>query len=147
NGVAVVLSLLVAAGLVAMIKRRRYGFVLWAGLFLFASAVLIVKERYAYGAYKVLLLANLPLAYLCVAGLASITRRVAIPGGTTGRRLVAATPALLILPFNHYATGSLGPQQSPMSREPASSFRALERSTEITKGAETLVVVDDWLDN
>ena len=88
--IAAALWILSVVGIVGLLRRRRWDVVL-LGLGLSAGAVLMVaRQHYDYGAYKLLLFGNWAMAAAVTAGAEAMAARVAASGAGRAVRLTAA---------------------------------------------------------
>lgn len=149
NLLAYVLTAVVAAGLLVLLKQRRWGVVAAALLFSAGALWIMFVQRYGYGSYKIILIAWWLFAGVVAAAieffaLGARPRAVRYPSLVASLLLGIA----LLSQFNH-ATPALGAQYFPSvnAARPASEFRVLEALAPIVRGAPVLVSVDDWLAN
>jgi hypothetical protein len=92
------LSLLAAAGLVQLLRRRALALAGIVLIFLLAIGIMLVRERYTYGAYKLITLGWWSVTLTVILGLIwlSTLRRLAMPLVTCGAIVAGAIPLVAL---------------------------------------------------
>ena len=142
------LWILSVVGIVDLLRRRRWDIVL-LGLGLSAGAVLLVaRQHYDYGAYKLLLFANWAMAAAVTVGAEAVAARVAASGaGRAVRLTVAAAGALIAIAF--FGSFALRERAFHQRLDPptVAPFRALTEAERLMESAPVLVSVDNDVAN
>jgi hypothetical protein len=145
NLVGAGLSLLAIAGLVALAKRREWGLVAVVMLLSLGVTYLLFVERYAYGAYKLLVLGWWGVAVALVAGAEYVTTLAR--GRALRWALAAAAAVLLAAPVVERHTDPKTTAwylESPSRPLSMVQFRRVRAVGEIVGQSPVLIAVDDW---
>jgi hypothetical protein len=145
----IALTGLFAIGLVASLRRHRWGFPAATVLLTLAAVYFLVGKQYSYGGYKLIL-----LEWWCLAGCLTaaaeflITRLPTRPLRWSVAGLLTVLGVLLLHQGLHTTavTGRLY-VHSPHQGRPMSEFRVLRDVPQTVGSAPILVQVGDWLAN
>ncbi len=146
--IAGALWILSVMGITALLRRRRWDVVL-LGLGLSAAAVIMVaRQHYDYGAYKLLLFGNWAMAAVVTAGAEALAARVAAPGAGRVVRVTAATAGAVIA-IAFFGSFALRERAFHERLDPhtVAPFRALTEAEELIGSAPVLVSVDNDVAN
>jgi hypothetical protein len=143
NAWAVVLSVLLPAGLVALVRRRRWGVAAALTLLLSGAVYLLLARHYPYAAFKVLSLAWWLVVAAAVAGCAALLRLVPAERPRRGAAAALVTAALLLGFWANRVQKPLW--DSPSLALRASAFRSVKDIRALVGHRCLLLAADDWL--
>lgn len=149
NLLGVVLTIITLMGLVCLIQRRRWGIIAAGAFLLTATLYMIIRQRYSYGAYKLIVISWWGMVLALITGIEWALDHMRQP--MVKRGVAAGFTLLLVLVLsqsNHTNAGTTFQYiNSPNQQLSAEEFRQLRAIKSIVGSNTLMVLVDDWLAN
>jgi hypothetical protein len=148
NFVGILFTVLGAIGFFHLFASRQFGLAATLGLLLFAVIIFIIRNSYAYGAYKVILIGWWIICFSVVYGLESVLRHFpTIRFSVYVRRMIVMlliisagvfgqSPNIVMAKVWHF--------YSPYATISMADLRQIQQVRDITADQPLAVIVDDW---
>ena len=146
NAIGVALSLLAIVGMVVLAWRDEWGLAAIAALLVMGAAWMIAVDRYAYGAYKFLVVDWWCLAFALVTGATFLVERARAAPARWALGVAAGLLLLCVPVLRHTDARSIAQYyDSPNQTLGMSRLRAVESVLDIVGTNPVLIAVDDWV--